>query len=356
MRRVPGVGTEYCRSRHILLLWEGDDSIVLDCETLSRYRVGARTVRLLAVLGSWRTKEELNEFGIEGADTTLGVLVERHLVHQRDSADPLRERETVAKAWDPISLAYQRLAGGGNRSATGTHHDSDLSDSRYRKDCGSIVLLPRDASIPYSFGDVLERRRTKRNYDALALSLADLGTLLYYSARAVNGVRIRRSDGEPALRPYAAGGGCGELEVYVIANSVEGIESGAYWYDVVSHELVLVDHTRKVGFDIVQQVQRAANLEPETEPAAVIVITAVFERVISRYGYLGLKLIYLDVGCLLQTLYLVSTSLHLAPCAIGGGDEVKNSVDLGLDPLVECQVAAFMLGPATDSAERGYEM
>jgi Nitroreductase len=79
----------------------------------------------------------------------------------------------------------------------------------------------------------------------------------------------------------------------------------------------------------------------------VLVITAVFARVMWKYQGIGLSLIYKDTGCLTQTLYLVATALGLAPCAIGGGDERAVAHWLGLDPLVEAPVAGSYSVPMT---------
>ncbi len=55
-------------------------------------------------------------------------------------------------------------------------------------------------------------------------------------------------------------------------------------------------------------------------PAVIFLLTAVFRRSISRYRD-GLSLVYRDVGCLLQMLYLVASALGLGGCAIGGAND-----------------------------------
>jgi hypothetical protein len=79
-------------------------------------------------------------------------------------------------------------------------------------------------------------------------------------------------------------------------------------------------------------------------PCVVFLVTAVFARTMWRYAYLGLATIYRDVGCLFQTMYLVATEMGLAPCAIGGVQDVENARWLRHDALEEAQVGSFLLG------------
>ena len=80
----------------------------------------------------------------------------------------------------------------------------------------------------------------------------------------------------------------------------------------------------------------------------IFLVTAVVQRLTWKYGRLGVTLMYQDVGCLLQTMYLVSTALGLGSCAIGTGNGVRNAEWLGLDPLVEPEVGCFAIGRPAD--------
>ncbi|HZN13707.1 MAG TPA: SagB family peptide dehydrogenase, partial [Acidimicrobiales bacterium] len=190
---------------------------------------------------------------------------------------------------------------------------------------------------------VLAARRTERTYGAPSLSLAQISALLYFSARTIDVVSLP-SGLKVAQRPFASAGGRSELEIYVLSNHVDGLAAGAYHYDPAAHALSLVRRADEWQERITRSAGVAAGGTLNRPPPAVLLITAVFERMNSKYGHLGLSLIYKNVGCLLQSLYLVATALALAPCAIGNGEESANSQWLGLDPLVESQVGCFLVG------------
>jgi SagB-type dehydrogenase family enzyme len=76
----------------------------------------------------------------------------------------------------------------------------------------------------------------------------------------------------------------------------------------------------------------------------LIVIAARFQRVSWKYESIAYSLILKNVGVLLQTMYLIATSMDLAACALGGGDSEEFAKLAGLDPLVETSVGEFVLG------------
>jgi SagB-type dehydrogenase family enzyme len=76
----------------------------------------------------------------------------------------------------------------------------------------------------------------------------------------------------------------------------------------------------------------------------VIVVSARFDRVMTKYGTGGYALILKDVGVLMATMYLVATAMELAPCALGGGDGELFARMIGSSFDEETSVGEFMLG------------
>jgi SagB-type dehydrogenase family enzyme len=62
-----------------------------------------------------------------------------------------------------------------------------------------------------------------------------------------------------------------------------------------------------------------------------------------KYQGMAYALILKDLGALIQTMYLVATSMDLAPCALGAGDADLFAQATGLNQLVEASVGEFML-------------
>jgi SagB-type dehydrogenase family enzyme len=198
-----------------------------------------------------------------------------------------------------------------------------------------------------SLGETLEKRRTIRTYSNRSIALEELSSLLYYAVRPLECISDAQL-GDRILRPFPTAGARSELEIYIIAVDVSGLEPGAYYYDASAHRFLRLREPDVHYARILKSVHTATGEKLSRDPPVVLLITAVFERVMWKYQGFGLSLIYKDAGALFQTLYLVATALNLAPCAIGSGDEAANSRWLGLEPLCESQVGCFVIGPNTD--------
>lgn len=339
-------GTLYRRSPFLLLQWEGSVLLLLHCENLRRYRVDHRLVALLTALGAWQSYEELAKRGIDAGPDDLAGLAEMGVLEEQGSQCLGSE---PASYWDPVALLLHRRQNfGGSRPGDGQPVGPPPSGAKERPS-GAVTVLPPSGPLECSLGEALEQRRTLRAYGRQSLKLDQLSTLLFHSARVVRSVHNEQW-GEHMFRPFPGAGARSELEIYVVANQVGGLEPGAYWYDPRAHELIQVRGCAEYQVSLKGWVDAATGGELNREPQALLVITAVFARVMWKYSNIGLALIHQDTGCLYQTLYLTATALGLAPCAIGAGPERENAVWLGLDPLVESQVGCLLLGTRPEGA------
>lgn len=336
----------YRRSRFLVLVWEEDQALVFNADTQLRHRAHPKLVGFLSYLGSWRTAAELASEGQALAAGDLSQLCEWGLLEREHEVGA---RKPARFAWDPIALTIQRRsAWAGLRDDLG--EPPPATEPRFADRPASSLPSPLTPTV--SLLDALGSRRSVRSYASRSLQLDELSSLLYHSARVI-AVRHDERLGERALRPFPTAGARSELELYILANDVAGLCPGAYYYDSTEHRLLLLRERDHYQQEIVRFAAAATGDKLNRDPAVVVLITAVFERVMWKYSELGLSLIYKDVGALLQTLYLVATGLGLAPCAIGSANEAENSRWLGLDPLLESQVGCFLVGPAAATAEVG---
>ncbi|NUP00857.1 MAG: SagB/ThcOx family dehydrogenase [Nonomuraea sp.] len=212
---------------------------------------------------------------------------------------------------------------------------------------GERVELPRPdlellAKTDPSLTDVLERRRSLREHDDEApITLAQLGELLYRSARR-RAAFISPDGQELADRPYPSGGSVQELEIYPVIVSCQGIEPGLWHYDTAGHALELVAAPSPAVRALVERARSAAQLT--RDPQVVLTVTARFGRVMWKYETIGYSLVLKHVGVLYQTLYLVGTAMDLAVCALGGGDAADFARASGLDYLAEGSVGELIIG------------
>ena len=202
---------------------------------------------------------------------------------------------------------------------------------------------------PSPFAGLLHERHSTRDFDdRQPITLAELARLLDNTAR----IRAKWKDeadlgeGGPvveyAARPYPAGGGAYELELYLAVANCEGLSRGFYHYDADRHALVPIE-VRAQELDALLLGAEFAMGAP-APPQILITIAARFSRVSWKYSSVAYSLILKDVGVLLQTLYLMTTDMGLGGCAIG-----TNNIDLfekmtGIEFHVEGPVGQFALG------------
>jgi SagB-type dehydrogenase family enzyme len=178
--------------------------------------------------------------------------------------------------------------------------------------------LPR----PELDGDVsleaaLARRRSIRDFESDALTLKEVGQLLW----AAQGVTAR--DGS---RSAPSAGALYPLELYLAAGAVEGLEAGLYHYVPKTHAL------NRVGSRDVRPELAAAAVEQEwlADAPVVLLIAAEPERTTSEYGPRATRFVHMEVGYASQNVYLQATALGLVTVAVGAFHEVGVSRLVGL--------------------------
>jgi SagB-type dehydrogenase family enzyme len=217
----------------------------------------------------------------------------------------------------------------------------------------------------------MEARRSMRVYGSKPVTATELGDLLYRTARvrslitpAPAGEPGESQPGEPSPppprsaaesaaerqdfdkrlsdRPYPGGGACYELELYVTVAHCHEIPAAIYHYDPVGHQLELVNADLKMAGELLANAMQAGGMD--APPSVLITMTARFQRLSWKYEAMGYALALMDVGVLIQSLYLVCTAMDLAPCALGSVRIDIAARALGTDWRVEPAVGQFMLG------------
>ncbi|GEM_PF-213866 len=126
--------------------------------------------------------------------------------------------------------------------------------------------------------------------------LVDLSYILY----AAQGVREKRWG--IRFRTVPSAGATYPLEVYVVARAVEGLSPGIYHYvaeSVTEHYLERVS-----DLDAVPELEKLMGKVP-----CSLIISSIYERTTARYGHRGIRYVHLEVGHLLQNVWLMATLL-----------------------------------------------
>ncbi|MGB7978694.1 MAG: SagB family peptide dehydrogenase [Chlamydiales bacterium] len=191
------------------------------------------------------------------------------------------------------------------------------------------------------FSIVAEKRRSLRKHGSIPLTLAEWGEFLFRAAR------IQKKWPGPLYestgRPSAGGGGCHELELYIVLQAADqALKKGLYRYDPEEHALEEVNLWNETIERVMSDLEQAAHFQGVAQ--AAILLAARFGRVSWKYESIAYATILKNTGALLQTLYLTATCMNLAPCAIGGGDSVLFAEVAETDLYAETTVGEFLIG------------
>jgi SagB-type dehydrogenase family enzyme len=172
-----------------------------------------------------------------------------------------------------------------------------------------------------SLAEAITKRRSIRDFTPQPISQSQLSQILW----AAQGI----TDKAWRCRTVPSAGATYPLEIFVACggNGIEGINDGIYRYNIDSHSL-----TRHHKGDVRLELARAA-LDQEFiyEAPVNIIICAVYERTLRRYGTRGERYVHMEVGHAGQNIYLQATALGLGTVAIGAFHDEQVREVLRLD-------------------------
>lgn len=188
---------------------------------------------------------------------------------------------------------------------------------------------------------ILARRRSVRAYSDAPVPFGTIAALLDYAAGETG--RLQHPD-DPAIsqrvRANPSGGGLYPIEMYLVANRVDGLEAGVYHV----HALDRCLEPAGDGAAAQKASEHVLAMDSERTAPAVVVLAARWRTVLEKYGERGYRVFLLDAGHLMQNLLLVATALDLGACPVAGFLDDALARALGLDPREEPPVYAMTLG------------
>jgi SagB-type dehydrogenase family enzyme len=313
---------------------------------LHRAQLGQSIVPLIARIAA--APAAVAEIVDERERAALQLLAAAGLIHAGSRTEVEDERLATWSFHDLLFHAYSRP---GRRDdlfgAHFRHHDRIAAPPAVPPArTGRAVDLPRPAfaqvvASDRSMTEVIESRNSVREYGA-PLAVEQLAELLYRSARTR---RVVTTPGpgsyDGADHPYPTGGLAGDLELYLCVARCAGLAPGIYHYESAAHRLRWINELETAAPLLAAAQAASAGI---VEPQVLVTITSRFARTAWKYEAIAYALTLKHVGVLLQTMYLVATSMGLAPCALGSGDADRSARAFGLDWLVESSVGELVLG------------
>ncbi|MHC4158130.1 MAG: SagB/ThcOx family dehydrogenase [Planctomycetota bacterium] len=196
------------------------------------------------------------------------------------------------------------------------------------------IQLPEPEYTGMALEEAIKNRRSVRNYSKEPLTMAQLSQLLF----AAQGVTDKTFD--KALRTAPSAGALYPFEVYIVVNNVQDVPRGIYHYAVLDHAIELV----KAG-DFRDEITNAGlKQEMLGEAGATFVLSAIFDRVRTKYGERAYRYTYIEAGHISQNLYLQAVSLGLGSVCAGAflDKDVNQLIDL--DGIAEAAVYFHAVG------------
>lgn len=208
--------------------------------------------------------------------------------------------------------------------------------------------LPRVRSdLPQKFSEVLLARRTVRDFTDAPVGVEQLSVLCDLAFAPQQFVNADPFGALP-LRTYANAGARSELEVYVNAIKVEGVDPGLYHYNGIEHSLELIGDVLScadMGYLSYEQDMCSA-------AAVSFFVTARVDRVGHKYrNPRALRAIYADGGHLAQAFGMIATACGLGAWQTLAFRDTEIEEKLGIDGVVETVI--YLLGtgiPVPESA------
>jgi len=171
-----------------------------------------------------------------------------------------------------------------------------------------ISLPAPEVKGRHSLELLLQQRRSVREYPDQALSLAELGQLLWAAQGITHGGGYRTAPSAGALYP---------LELYAVVGQVNGLAAGVYHYRPKGHSLVKISNG-----DVRDTLAEAALSQDSVSQAAVVIaFTAVPARTEKKYGARAARYIHIEVGHAAENLFLQAEALGLATVDVGAFDD-----------------------------------
>ena len=209
-----------------------------------------------------------------------------------------------------------------------------------------LIPLPDPAlSVARAAGlaTTLIQRKTCRSFTPRAVSLVDVGTLLYLT---LGYLHERADDDDPAIaegfaarRSSPSGGGLNACDGYLYVRNVSGLAPGVYFYHPDRHALQLVAPLLDAPLGQLLAGQHFINPLP-----VGLFITCRFDKLWWKYEHSrAYRMAYVEAGHLSQTFQLLATALGLNTWLTGALSDAQVEAQLGLQEA-SAEQALFFVG------------
>jgi len=181
------------------------------------------------------------------------------------------------------------------------------------------IRLPSPEILQMPFDEVMEKRRSRRDFKSYKITLRELSTLLFYSAG------YKRSE-HSGRKHVPSSGGFSTTEVFLVILNSDEVESGLYYFSANDFTIRCIrkgDYRDWVRYDALYQSEWA-------DASVIIFLAGDYSRLYQKYRHRTLRLCLLDAGHVAQNLYLTCAAMDMKICEVLGyvENEVEEAFDL----------------------------
>ncbi len=192
--------------------------------------------------------------------------------------------------------------------------------------------------VDVSFETVLRTRHSSRHFGEQPLSLKDLAKVLFFANGITNS--YISAGYQNYRRNVPSSGNLGSIEIYPFITNVAGANPGIYHYNPLKHEL---DCLRLGNFR--KEISERMIYQPEfADAGALLVLSALIQRVKKKYGERAYRYVHLDAGHIGENVYLTCSALGIGCCATAGFIDEEVNAFIGIDSLNETVVYILAIG------------
>lgn len=222
-----------------------------------------------------------------------------------------------------------------------------------------MIGLPKPKIPDRSFGELIRKRRSIRNFGRQSLSLLQLSSLLYAAMGETSTTIMADDCGRPvatSLRTTPSAGALHPTRIFVVILHQRTIERGLYHYDVPGHSLEFLRPLGEVHPEVLFARFPNSPSEVALKRASVIFfLSSKFWRARAKYGPRGYRYCLQEAGCVCQNLSLTACALGLAHVVLGGFYDDEVNAYLGIDGIDHAVISAVAVGTLpTKTIERGH--
>ena len=184
---------------------------------------------------------------------------------------------------------------------------------------------------------LLQDRVSNRFYAESPMNLDQLAFLLW----STQGVRAIRGKNYAALRPVPSAGARHAFETYMLVSNVQWLEQGVYHYLPMEHALEPISLQDNMAQ---KAMECACNQKWAGKAAVTFVYTAMAYRGEWRYTINAHRVMLIDVGHIVQNLYLSAQAVGCGTCAVAAFQQEMTDRLLQVDGQEEFSVYMAPVG------------